>query len=134
MPPRNGIKWRFVCTTASDADIKAVPMPKRPTSRALRTASLVLLALLVMIILLSPAFEMFDKWDGFPNPDKDIVMNVLAVAVCLAVSVSFALLLLQLFFFSVLAGEHCVARFTKLSGRYRPEPDPPPVFCQVLRI
>jgi len=89
---------------------------------------------LVAIVLLSPAFEMFDKWDGFPNPDKDIVLNVLAVAVCLAATVSFVLLFLQLFFAGIFAGEHPVMRFAKLIAHSQPESILRPLLCQALRI
>lgn len=98
------------------------------------TACWVLLTLLVAIVLLSPAFESFDKWDGFPNPDKDIVLNVLAVAVCLAAGVSFVLVLLQLFFAGIFAGERPAMHFAKLAVRYQQESSLSPPLCRALRI
>lgn len=109
-------------------------MPKRSLDRAPRMACWILLSLLVAIVLLGPAFEMFDRWDGFPNPDKDIVLNVLAVAVCLAASVSFVLLLLRLFFAGVFAGEPPATHFARLTPRYQPESTSHPFLCQALRI
>lgn len=109
-------------------------MPKRSLGRAPRTACWVLLGLLAAIIVLSPAFESFDKWDGFPNPDKDIVLNVLAVAVCLAASVSFVFLLLQFFFAGMFAGELPAMYSAKLGAHCQPESVPPSPLCLALRI
>lgn len=109
-------------------------MCKRSLGRVPRTACWVLLVLLVAIVLASPVFESFDKWDGFPNPDKDIVLNVLAFAVCMAAGVSFALLLLQFFFTGIFAGELPAMHFAKSGARYQPGPVPPPPLCLALRI
>jgi hypothetical protein len=109
-------------------------MPKRSIGQTPRTACCALLVLLAAIVLFSPAFEMFDKWDGFPNPDKDIVLNVLAVAVCLAATASFFLLLVRLFFVGIFAGEHPAMHFAEVTARCEEESLHPPLLCQALRI
>jgi hypothetical protein len=53
------------------------------------------IVLVLTVYICGPVFEHFDRWDHFPQSGPDIVVTLAAIALCFAVGVYFARVVVQ---------------------------------------